>query len=499
MRNTSDFERLDVNGRLMSAQEISRGLKIGVLAGAIGMGWFAVCFGVPTTMLVESLSKSGVVIGLIVTLQQISLVIQIPAALFFEQLPKRKKMWAIAAFAHRLLWFIPAFAPLLFRNSESVALALIFVSITLSSALGQFCGPIWQNWMADLIPKSISGKYWGLRQSIVTIPFLIATYASGYVLDLFPHPNLPGGTYIGFAIVFSCAAVIGMIDIAIHTLVPEPAHGLNIRHRNIVRRILEPIMDQDFRWMTLTFAAWNLALGLTGSFSLVYLKRNFNVSYTHLSLLAMTSSIGPVLFGILNGYLVDKIGARLFGAILFILNALIAMVWFFVGNWSVSFSLPLLGQITMPQPVLLLLIANFISGTLTGGLVITQFHMLNMLAPRDGRGMAIAVHWSVVGLMAAAGPLFGGIIMDYFTDNPIKMHLITGEGFSYFHVLISMYYIIAMFICAPLLMKVRTQPKEMKIHEVFRAVKVGNPLRAVTTVINIYQTAFDLETPASEK
>ncbi len=494
----NDFERLDTEGKLMSHKDVSRGLKISVLAGFFGMWWFAVAFGVPCTMLIESLTESGVVIGLIVTLQQLALLVQIPSALVFEHLKKRKKLWCMLAYVHRILWFIPAFIPLLLPKSDSVVITIVFASITLSAVFAQFCGPIWQNWMADLIPKSISGRYWGLRQSTVTISFLFSTYLAGYILDIFPKPDA-GGSYLGFSIVFTYAALLGIIDIWIHSHVPEPAHGLYIVHKNLLKRIMEPLKNKDFLWMTLTFAMWNLALGLTGSFGLVYLKRNFNASYTHLALLAMSSTLGPVLFGILNGFIVDKIGARIFASMIFFLNALVSLVWFFASPANISFQMPLIGSVSMPQIVALLLVANFVSGTLCGGLVISQFHMLNLMSPKNGRGMAIAVHWSIIGLMAASGPLFGGMIMDYFTDNPVDIILPGGTVFSYYHVMITMYFIICTCICIPFMLKVKAKADDMALNQVFQSVRVGNPLRAVTTVLNIYQTAFDFNPQKKEE
>lgn len=478
----------------MDAPEVYRALKISTIAGSLGMAWFAICFGVPITMLMESLSGTGVAIGLIVTIQQLSMLIQIPSALFFEGMPSRKNLWGVLAIAHRIFWFVPAFVPFLFSDTPSVAATAILAAIAASAVIGQVCGPMWQGWMADLIPEKISGRFWGIRQSIVTVSFLIATGFSGWILDLFPDPRKPGGSYTGFTIVFTIAAILGIVDIVVHMLVPEPKHGSYRKHVNLmdlVDRIVAPLKSKDFRWMTLSFSLWYLAFGIIGSFGMVYLKREFNFSYTELSMLAVSASIGPVLCGILNGHIVDRIGARTFCAILMFTVPLLSSAWFFLSYDKFMFGVPFLSAFTISEPMLLLLSVNLAAGALCGGVGICQMHLINVLSPKDGRGMAIAVHWTIIGLMSASGPIVGGMVMDYFTKFPFTWKLLSGVPFSFFHVLLIIHFLIICFVAAPLMLRVRVRAGELPIWEAVGSLRVGNPLRAVSIVYNIYQTGFD--------
>ncbi|MFA6290516.1 MAG: MFS transporter, partial [Victivallales bacterium] len=420
--------------------------------------------------------------------------IQIPSALFFESMPSRKKIWGVFAVIHRLLWFVPAFIPFLFSDTPSVAATAILAAIAASAVIGQVCGPMWQGWMADLIPEKISGRFWGIRQSIVTVSFLIATGFSGWILDLFPDPRKPGGSYTGFTIVFAIAAIFGVVDILVHMLVPEPRYGACRKHVNLIDladRIVAPLRSKDFRWMTFSLSLWYLAFGIIGAFGMVYLKREFNFSYTELSMLAVSASIGPVLCGILNGYIVDKIGARTFCAILMFAVPLLSAAWFFLSYEKFMFAIPFFSTFTISEPLLLLLTVNLAAGALCGGVGICQMHLINVLSPKEGRGMAIAVHWTIIGLMSASGPLIGGTVMDYFTKFPFTWKLITGVPFSFFHVLLIIHFLIICLIAAPFMLKVKVRAGELPIWEAVGSLRVGNPLRAVSIVYNIYQTGFD--------
>jgi MFS family permease len=486
----------------MDAPEVFRALKISTIAGSLGMAWFAICFGVPITMLMEALSGTGVAIGLIVTIQQLSMMIQIPSALFFESMPRRKKLWAVLAIIHRLFWFVPAFVPFLFSDTPSVAVTAILAAIAASAVIGQVCGPMWQGWMADLIPEKISGRFWGIRQSIVTVSFLIATGFSGWILDLFPDPRKPGGSYTGFAIVFSIATILGIVDIVVHLLVPEPKYGSYRKHvdlMDLIDKIVTPLKNPDFRWMSFSFSLWYFAFGMIGSFGIVYLKREFNFTYTELSLLAVSASLGPVLCGILNGYIVDKIGARTFCAILMFTVPFLSIVWFFMSYEKFMFEVPFFSAVTIPEPLMLLLAVNLAAGALCGGVGICQLHLINVLSQKDGRGMAIAVHWTIVGLMSASGPIIGGMVMDYFTKYPFSWKLFTGVPFSFFHLLLIVHFLIISFIAVPLMLKVKVRAGELPIWEALGSLRVGNPLRAVSIVYNIYQTGFDFAREDEDK
>ena len=488
------MQRFHADGRIMDAPEVFRALKISTIAGSLGMAWFAICFGVPITMLMEALSGTGVAIGLIVTIQQLAMLIQVPSALFFESMPSRKKLWGILAVIHRLFWFIPAFVPFLFSDTPSVAATAILAAIAASAVIGQVCGPMWQGWMADLIPEKISGRFWGIRQSIVTVSFLVATGFSGWILDLFPDPRKPGGSYTGFTIVFSIAAVLGVVDILVHLLVPEPRHGTYRKHvdlLDLMDRIVAPLKNPDFRWMTFSLSLWYLAFGIIGSFGMVYLRREFNFSYTELSMLAVSASIGPVLCGILNGYIVDKIGARTFCAILMFAVPLMSFAWFFLSYGKIVFDIPFFNTFAVSEPLLLLLSVNLAAGALCGGVGICQLHLINVLSPRDGRGMAIAAHWTIIGLMSASGPIIGGTVMDYFTKFPFTWKLFSGVPFSFFHMLLIIHLVIICFIAAPMMLKVKVRTGELLIWEAVGSLRVGNPLRAVSIVYNIYQTGFN--------
>lgn len=468
----------EIDGRAsLSVAEIRRGLKLNVVAGCLGMGWVAVAFGVTMTMFLEHLGASGLQIGLLVTAQQLAMLVQIPASVVSERMATRKPFWAWVALPHRLLWFVPATVPLWMAEAPAAMIWVVLGVVTVSFVLGQASVPIWFSWMADLVPERWVGRFWGWRQSIVTASFLAVTYGAGRMLDSLARDPDPARALSGFSVVFGVAAVLGTADILVHGFVPEPRPHPRVVGQRLLERIRAPFRNRDFLWLTLCMGTWFFSVGVFGSFAMVYLKRSFEASYSQLSALAISASTGAILAGLVLGPLMDRWGARLVGALLLLLGPLLNLVWFLVAPATVEFVIPFAGPISLPQPILLVGSMNLITGALYSGIGLVQIKLLHSFSKSQGRTMAMAAHWTVVGVMGALGPLVGGAVMDWLAHSPLPYRLPSGVPFSWFHVLVLLHVGSATLIALPLLLRIRRPDSEIPLGIALGRLTVGNPLR----------------------
>jgi MFS family permease len=479
---------LKTDGAVLSEPEIRRGMRVNMLAGALGTLWGTIAGGIPVTMFMECVGASGVLVGLTVTVQQLAMLVQIPAALLTGRLAARKPTWAALIIAQRMLWVVPALLPwILPRGTYGLGTAMVAV-VALSAVLAQAGTAPWWSWMADLIPERERAAFWGRRQSFVTVASLLGLGLSGFVLDAFPDPR-EGGSFLGFSIVFGFAAVAGTLDIVVHLGVPEPAAVPHAPGQNVWRRIRQLADNRDFVWITLAIGTWSFALGLVGQFSYLHLSRDFGVGYTDLSLVTVSATLGVILSGMAWGYAIDRLGARNVGAIMMRLAPLAGAVWFFMVPVTVNVPLPGGAVWHVPQPVLLLLGVNLVAGALYSAVGLSQISLLSALTPGADRTLAMAVHWSAVGLMAALGPLAGGAIMDWFTAHPFSATLPTGTPISFFHVLVLAQVFLCAVVAAPLLLRVRQPKGEPAYRTALARLYVGNPLRAVSNMYHLYALA----------
>jgi MFS family permease len=303
--------------------------------------------------------------------------------------------------------------------------------------------------MADLIPLPISGRFWGIRQSVTTVANLGGLIIAGQILDATAIAGKAQPR--GFSIVFAVAACLGVGDILVHTFVREPRatpspHGIALH-----RRILSPFANRDFRLLTLSLGAWNFGQAMIIAFALVYLKRDFGVTYSQLAALAIAGSLGAIISGYHFGVAMDRIGARRLTAIIFLATPLPLAAWLFLNRSTIT-----IGPFVFPQPIAILAVAGIASGALYSTVLICQYRLASELTSPQGRTMSMAVHWSFVGLLSALGPTAGGLVMDYF-PSPGRFHLTIPSGlpFSFYDVQLILFTALLWFVSLPLLLAIR--------------------------------------------
>lgn len=467
----------------LNDRDIRRGLRLNIAGTTLGMAWMAVAMGMPLTMLMENLGASGLLLGAMMTAQQIAMLAQIPGAMVVERLPSRKGFWLTMALSHRAVWLLVPAMLLLWSEHANVLVILLVVLSCVSGVLAQTSASSWWSWMADLVPQRIAGAFWGQRQSIAMIAFLLSMALAGWWLDR--SPTDAAGHYSGFVMVFLVAGILGVLDILLQGMMPEPRPGQRSSEDRLFSRLLAPMKDHDFFWLTLSFCAWTLGISLLGPFAMVYLKREFGVSYMELSLLNITASIGTIVAGVVWGYVMDRIGVRTFGAIMMICGPLCSLLWFFLAPGVVALDIPLLGTVEVHRSILLISGINLVAGAVFSGVGLTQINLANRLAPREGRTMAMAVHWTIIGSVAAIGPLIGGWIMDWVVANPFTWQLPMGVAFSYIHILICLHALLSLAVALPMLINIRRLPT-LPITEAISRLMLGNPLRMAVSIYNIY-------------
>jgi MFS family permease len=401
-------------------------MVLNVAAGSLGLVYIAAALGFPAPLLLESLEASGTQIGLLASLQHILLVVQIPAAWLVGRLARRKGFWFCTVLAHRLLWCLPGLLPFVFADPRD-AVPWILGVVALSTALDKMASSAWLSWMADLIPDRVSGRFWSIRQSIIYVSYLVGTLFYSWCLDHYPS----AAPSVGFAIVFVVASVFGSLDILVHAFVPEPPPHRHVQSASLGQRVRAPLADADFRWLTLAMGAWLFTVGLQQTFSPVYCKQVFGYSFRELAGLALGQNVGVVLAGLALARPLDRFGGRACAAALVAAAPLLNFGWFYpgeTGRWA------------------LLVAMHVLLGGLYSGVLLAQLKLLGAIAPRRDRVMAMAVHWTLVGTLAALGPVLGGWIKDIWPAEAVL---------DYFHFLTVAHMALACGVCLMLFLRLR--------------------------------------------
>lgn len=476
------YVQYKTDGTRLTPGQVRRGMSLSTIAGSMANMWVALP-GIPLTMMMECLKASGVMLGAVVTVQQLATVAQVVGALVAERFRTKKGVWFVLAIVHRGVWFLPVGLAFLAPHRPALAATILVWLVAGSAIFAQMSAGLWYSWMADLVPERMRSRYWAGRISIVTLAYLFGLALFGYLLDRFPDPRQPDGSWTGFAIVFAIGAAIGCIDIFVHLFVPEPHSAPPQRRESMVRYILAPLRDPDFRALTMSMGIWTFGVGILGAFPIVYVTRTFGVSYSLLSAWLICSSISTAVTGFLWGRLMQRTGARTFGALMMLMGPVAGLSWFFLADRPVELALPLLGVQSLPQAMIVLCATSLLAGGFYAGVSLCQLNLTAALAPKGAeKTVWISLHFTFAGLMGAAGPLAGGAIVDYMAAHPIHVRLPGGIELAFMQVLVAVHMGVSWFVALPFLLRIRKGREDMPFTTALSRVFVDNPWKLATTV-----------------
>jgi MFS family permease len=245
-------------------------------------------------------------------------------------------------------------------------------------------------------------------------------------------------------------------------------------------RLLAPLRNCQFRRLTLAIGIWNFGFAMVATFGIVYLKKDFALSYSELAALTVAGAVGSVLSSYFFGKIIDRLGARISAALLFLTAPLSMLGYFFISPEKINFGVWQVTNVTF-----VIFVTSILGGALFSGIGLCQLRLLGMLSSAEGRTMWMAVHACFVGLLAALGPIVGGMIMDGFAGQTLGWTLPGGVPFSFYHAQIVVFFLVAWAVALPLLLAVKTPVAEIPFNTAVSEVLLTNPLQVLRNFYNI--------------
>jgi MFS family permease len=252
--------------------------------------------------------------------------------------------------------------------------------------LGVLGNNAWVSWMAELVPRRIRGRYFGKRTALCTIAGALASAGAGLLIDWARPRGLAG---VALAVLQLCAALSGIATTLLMLRQHDPVHAAE-RPWPRIADALAPFRDPSVRGLLRYVVAWNMAVGVAGSFFALFMLRNLRMGFALVALQGAGVAAARVLAAPLWGRLIDRLGARpVLIACAFGVSA-VPLVWLF------------------PTPTFLwpLLVDAVVAGSLWGGHNLAMFVLPLTATPRRGRPSyiaAIATSGGIAFSVATAG------------------------------------------------------------------------------------------------
>ena len=210
---------------------------------------------------------------------------------------------------------------------------LVIAVIAIAAAWGTLAisTNAWLSWMSDLIPPSLRGRFFGLRNTVLALVGLVVIFVGGTVLDLARKAGRPE---LGFFGLFAFACVAGLISTYFVNRQPEPpfSRASNAGFRALVQL---PWRDRSFRGFILTLTIWGMGVNLGAPFFSAHALKALHVSYQQLATLDMTTVAVSLLSQPLWGRWADRVGHRRALMMSIIGACPLAFTWLFVTPSSI--------------------------------------------------------------------------------------------------------------------------------------------------------------------
>jgi MFS family permease len=387
---SSIFER-----RSIEAWELPWIMRRHIITGCLGTVWGTVSTGLLFTVFGNTVGMSRFQWGLLGAVGAWVVLMQPVGALLASRWGCRKRVWFWFALGERLLRLLAiAGAFLAWRAGLPSAWAFLVALVSLSAASGNLAAPVWWGWLATIIPRQMQGTFWGRRDTWTSIAVIVVILPVTFLLDRIPESVKPVAVLSALA----AAGVVGILDILLHAVIPEPPMR-DERRAGSLDRVMKPVRDRRFRPWLVFIAAWSFGMSLGGSLCSLYFLDNLGLRENLLGgtiALNAVGLLGSILSARRMGRMVDRWGSRRVLLIGHLGWSLLPAIWLFATPRTAVFWLSL-------QSVVSGIFAT--AGTNAGLKLVTRF------PPPEQAPMYMAVSSSTANLANGLGALVAGVFL----------------------------------------------------------------------------------------
>ncbi|HRF60838.1 MAG TPA: MFS transporter [Fimbriimonadaceae bacterium] len=375
-----------------------RTLRIANLDAAFATAFATLVSGTFLVGFVQLLGGSYVWIGVLTAVPSFLGLLQIPGAIWGRGFPRYKKFVAPGGFIWRL-FYVPLIALPALPIPNEAKLWILLGCVIVASAATQFVAPIYNDWLAELVPTNSRGWFFSRRMMIATAVGAVGGFAGGLVLDAFRRADEePTGFSTIFAIGIACAA-FSMVLFRKMADTPRP-NPIRTSLRESLGAFRIPLRDHRFRPVLVFLFLFVLGQLFAGNLYSAYALETLKMPFAILQATGISVAIGSLLTARMWGFLADKYGNKPLVGILGLGLVLTPAMWL----------------ITYPGADLwnaaVLILAHVFSGAVWSGVAICQFNLLLATADPDDRANYIGVGMALQALTGALAPMLGAAAMD---------------------------------------------------------------------------------------
>ena len=338
-------------------------------------------------------------IGLVTAVPSFVGLVQVPGAIWGRSFPYYKKFIAPGGWVWRLLYIPVAALPFLMLP-PTTALLVLLLCIVVAAAAIQTVNPIYNDWLAELVPSTSRGWYFSRRTLVATAVGMVAGLAGGLALDAFREQGHEG---TGFAVVFGAGVVCAIVSMVFFLRMKETvrANPVRMRLRDSLRSMAKPWQDKNFRLLLIFSGLFMASQTYAGGFFSAFALETLEISFTLLQLIAVMHALGTIAFVRTWGFLADKYGNKPILVLTTMGTVITPGVWLLCHPGADV------------QNAVILLVFHIYNGVVWSGVTVTQLNLYMSTAEESERSSYLGTALTTTAVLGGVAPLLGSVTMDY--------------------------------------------------------------------------------------
>jgi len=275
--------------------------------------WLWLVTGATMTRFARGLGTPDWAFGLLVAIPAVATLVQLPASVLLSSGWHPKPLFIVSQLASRGLWLALACIPWIWPGQCQDQWWVMLLVLVPVWALHHAGIPAWMNWMADVVPRSVRGHFYGIRQRVARPVAVAATVAVGWLLDVVQGHDTAAGIMLlrATSLLLMVAALFGILEVLMYRRVKPPAKIASIQATPWWKQLATPLRDRNFRWFIAFSAVMGLSSGFLSQYVWLYMfdEGQYTNLHANLLLVALPGAVNLAVFPFW-GRIVDRYGRK---------------------------------------------------------------------------------------------------------------------------------------------------------------------------------------------
>lgn len=397
----------------ISKKDIRSTLKASTIDGVFASVFESVTSGVILSNFLLQLGATSIEIGILSAIPMVVNLLQPLGAYIADRTTSRHwyNLWIFGL--SRLMWLVLV-VEIVWNRQHTDSHQLLEWTLATALAtnlLAAFANSNWFSWMAAVVPHRLRGRYFGFRNSAVSLITLLGVPLMGLGVS-----NLGTDPIFGYGIVLFLGVLAGLISLGFQFLMVDvnpQVFGKPIvgTQQCFVLTFDEPgipsqtnflpaiLKDSNFLIFIGYLILWTFAVNLSAPFFNIYLLKDLNLDVSLVTIYNSLSAGANLLLLLFWGRLADRWGNRPLLIVVGVLMAVTPVLWLVTGNYPFTLWvwLPLL---------------HLLGGTTLGAIELCTKNIQMEIAPIKQPSTYFAIAAAVAGVAGALGTTAGGFLAE---------------------------------------------------------------------------------------